>query len=321
MSAEELRKELLKTTKLLADKEKKLKVVQKVLNDDQIERLVNPKSRKPWSAKTLQNSIKLYTRLGSKGYEDIKAEKPYPDVSTLRRHLRGIPCDPGVQYAWIDLLKMKAENFSEDEKNCGIFIDEANINADLSFDTCHGGQQVGKPTLGPKKAKKKKLKIKNMGTTEIKAALIKYKLSPAGGRKILIERLQEHVTTNKLEEDLENFTPGPKIVPEDVDLKSINPSKMKVKELKEILMKCGLITMGLKKDLQKRLQEYIDDNTDSDIGSEAGSIESDVEIDDDLEFVRTNRKRKQSPNMENPEQPPTPLAEAPISLAGEYVYT
>ena len=135
----------------------------------------------------------------------------------------------------------------------------------------------------------------------------------------MIDRLQEHVTTNKLEEDLENFTPGPEIVPEDVDLKSINPKKMKVKELKEILMKCGLITMGLKKDLQKRLQEYIDDNIDSDIESEAGSIESDVEINDDLEFVRRNRKRKQSPNVENPQQPPTPLANSPISLAGMFI--
>ena len=63
----------------------KLLSVGKVFEDDQIHRLQNPSSRKPWSDKTLQKSMQLYYTCGAKGYQFMREKGyPLPDRSTIQ---------------------------------------------------------------------------------------------------------------------------------------------------------------------------------------------------------------------------------------------
>ena len=233
MTDEELKKELGIKDKLLDKQAEELKAVRKVLNEDQIHKLKKPKSNKAWSDKTLQKALNLYVKLGTRGYEDMRAsmDNAYPCIRTLQKHTSHIQCNPGILHPFVRLLEKKAEKFDSLEKQCSLHIDEINIQAKKEVDLSMGGIQIGEATIGPS-INSKKTKTK----TSKKPIIV--------------------------------------VNPENVDLKSLHPEKMYVKDLKDTLAKLGLTTMGYKKDLKERLKKYIDDQLEANESEEeySGSV-------------------------------------------------
>merc|ERR1712008_225158 len=94
----EMQQELDSSNKTLAN-------IKTVFNDDQMYRIDNPNSRKPWLDMTIQNGIQDYTKMGGTAYihmrKRLKGMIPSPEC--LRWHLRKINLPPGV---WYDMLEL-----------------------------------------------------------------------------------------------------------------------------------------------------------------------------------------------------------------------
>ena len=121
---------------------KTLANIKTVFNDDQMYRIDNPNSRKPWLDMTIQNGIQDYTKMGGTAYihmrKRLKGMIPSPEC--LRWHLRKINLPPGVWYDMLELLKIKAESLPEEERVCAIIFDEMSLMSQLSYD--HSKQQT-----------------------------------------------------------------------------------------------------------------------------------------------------------------------------------
>ena len=123
--------------------------VKLIFNDDQIERLMCPGSRKPWSNKTLQECILDYYRLGTSQYNYLRDKGyPMPSARTLQKHLMNINCEPGTQHDLLKLLKKKVQNMKPQERFTNLAIDEMAIMPKLQFDSSTQAF-MGYPTVPP----------------------------------------------------------------------------------------------------------------------------------------------------------------------------
>ena len=123
------------------------KSVERIFNDDQMERLKCPGSRKPFLNKTLQESIHLYYRIGTSSYEFLREKGfPLPSVRTLQNHLVALECEPGIQWDFINIMKYKVEKMTNGQKFCGLVMDEMSITPKIQFDQAIQAY-VGHPTL------------------------------------------------------------------------------------------------------------------------------------------------------------------------------
>ena len=237
----------------------------KIFNEDQIRKIQDPKKKIRWLPNTIQLALEMYVKLGTKGYNDLREKIPaYPDLSTLRRHIQGLDCSPGVLHDILKLLNLKVKKMTPQEKECGIFIDEIALNAKGEYDQSKGGQKIGWATVAPsEKSKKKTIVEPNPSEVDLNSLIPKDM-----NRKKLVETLQKLGLDSKgkigeLKARLIGHIASEKAIAEEnsVDLKSLQPMNMKVKELKEILGKLGLETIGARPDLRLRLKAYIISNT------------------------------------------------------------
>ena len=90
---------------------------EKYFNQDQMKKLKDPDKYLRWLPETIQSSLKMYLKLGGRGYEDLCESIPaYPNVRTLRRHIQNLDCSPGFQHDFLKLLKIKASKMNPQEK-------------------------------------------------------------------------------------------------------------------------------------------------------------------------------------------------------------
>ena len=194
------------------------------------------------------------------------------------------------------------------ERECGLFIDELNLNAKAEYDQSNGGQQIGWATVGPsvKSKGKSKTKVdvtpnpesvdlnalspKKMKKEELVTTLQLLGLDSTGNKPILQARLGDYITMNT----------GENI--EDIDLNSLDFKNMKKLDFKIIMGKLGLETIGTKSSLESRLKDYIKMKTKQEKKSFSDGVnenESDDENSDDSEDEIRPPKRRRSPSRDS----------------------
>jgi hypothetical protein len=122
----------------------------KLFQPDQLHRVMNPNSNSRWSDSSLEIFIKLYYKVGKKGYMYLRdvLKWPLPDPSTIQRHMRKIRFKPGESEDVIELIHLKTQDLSEQDKQYGLVIDEMSVQSKLDWDPTEG-EFVGHPTVPP----------------------------------------------------------------------------------------------------------------------------------------------------------------------------
>ena len=111
--------------------------VEKVFRKDQIKRLINPKSFVAWSDITIKNTIHVYYTVGISGFRFLREECgfPFPCVSTLRNHLKVVTMKPGLLRDFFYYMERKVKNFTRQERQVTVLVDELSIKPDREYDT------------------------------------------------------------------------------------------------------------------------------------------------------------------------------------------
>ena len=126
-------------------------ILKKFLTNDQIYRLMNPKSRSPWSDLTLQNCIDMFYHCGTSGYNLlIKMGFPLAKPRTLQNHLRKLACEPGSLHDVFRILRVKVPKMPEAHRKCVFVVDEMQLQAKKEYDPVKG-VIMGAPTVPPSK--------------------------------------------------------------------------------------------------------------------------------------------------------------------------
>ena len=129
--------------------ENSVDLIKKLLNDDQLKKLLEPKSQKPWSDLTLQQSVEIYYQCGTSAYDFLRERGfPLPSARTLQRHMQKINCEPGILHDMLRLMKLKVDKMSAKDKKVALVIDEMQIQAKKEYDPVTG-QIMGFPTVPP----------------------------------------------------------------------------------------------------------------------------------------------------------------------------
>ncbi|XP_075752306.1 uncharacterized protein LOC142818019 [Rhipicephalus microplus] len=120
----------------------------KFLNDDQLQALGRQSNKgSTWSAETIKQALQIKFSCGKTGYQTLRnLGYPLPSGKTLARRLQGLKFLPGILTEVIDVLKIKAENMQDIEKDCALFLDEMEIargyELDRAEDVVLGGQTM-----------------------------------------------------------------------------------------------------------------------------------------------------------------------------------
>ena len=80
-----------------------------------------------YSEETIQDAVMTYAQVGSTHYEFMreKLKLPYPALSTLRKHLKGIDSQPGILKDIFTMMKKKIENIKDPtHKKFGLLVDQ-----------------------------------------------------------------------------------------------------------------------------------------------------------------------------------------------------
>ena len=130
--------------------EDNLEKISKVFNRDQVYRLLRPDSKGHWSEDTLEMAIKLYYKVGCTGYDYLREKLgwPLPAAETINWHMRKITFKPGISEDIFKLISYKVQTFKEEDKHCGLVIDEMSTTPKLEWDSTNG-EFVGYPTVPP----------------------------------------------------------------------------------------------------------------------------------------------------------------------------
>lgn len=101
------------------------------LNDDQIQSLSHkgPRGLK-WSSSTIMKAFQLRFACGSTGYNLLLDQKqPLPSLRTLRRRMKDMTFDSGIQYEVFTLVKVKADAMKAEDKLCTVTLGEMDLSA------------------------------------------------------------------------------------------------------------------------------------------------------------------------------------------------
>ena len=95
-------------------------------------------------------SIKLYYKVGCTGYDYLREKLgwPLPAAETISFHMRKIEFKPGISEDIFKLIAYKVQTFKEEDKHCGLVIDEMSTQPKLEWDSTNG-EFVGYPTVPP----------------------------------------------------------------------------------------------------------------------------------------------------------------------------
>lgn len=111
-------------------------ILKKMLTDDQIQALFTKnRSVRNWSNETIQRALKLQFTCGTTGYEELLQQgMPLPSLRTLRRKLKNLKFESGISNEMFEFLKFKASNFQNNDKECGLVMDEISITPQNIYD-------------------------------------------------------------------------------------------------------------------------------------------------------------------------------------------
>ncbi|GLV37435.1 hypothetical protein CBL_10599 [Carabus blaptoides fortunei] len=115
-----------------------VKVFRSIFNEDQINAMVRSSGKfVKWSNATIKKSFQLKFACGANGYAELlKQQYPLPSCRTLRRRLEHLKFESGVLVEVFDFLKFKVATFKhENERDCGIILDEMSIISSSVYDT------------------------------------------------------------------------------------------------------------------------------------------------------------------------------------------
>ena len=153
--------------------------LQKIWNDDQIERIIlPPSSNTTFYTKTIEESIKALALCGGKGFDYMTNELnlPYAKKRTCQRHLARIECEPGgVPTDFGKLLRLKVQHFSEQERCCALNVDEMSVQAKYQYDTSTK-QFIGNVTV-PLSQKQQNERIEKYGKYDNHAEIATHALN------------------------------------------------------------------------------------------------------------------------------------------------
>ena len=126
-----------------------------IFNADQERKLLNPKSKGHWSDSTVETAIQHLTVMGGGAYEHMRQsqKKVWPESSTIRRRLSKLTFNPGIQDIFFKLTEKKVKNMTENQRQCGLYIDEMSIQPKIESDSGMGGRFIGYPTIREKPTK------------------------------------------------------------------------------------------------------------------------------------------------------------------------
>ena len=146
----------------LEEKNKKLTQIvvayRRIYNHDQERRIVNPESKGHWSDSTLQKAVQNIQMMGATAYQECLVKGGgggWPSVRTIQRHLQKIDFDPGVLDNFFHSMKHKVRGMTEEQRQCGLFIDAISLQPKVEADASKDHQSCGYPTI-PENPKKKK---------------------------------------------------------------------------------------------------------------------------------------------------------------------
>jgi len=120
----------------------------KIFTVDQIKAIESTTTRgRKWSQQTIQKALQLLFACGPSGYAALKGQGyPVPATRTLRKSIEVIKFDGGILGEVFELLKLKAANLHDKEKDCALTLDEMSITTSTEFDT-RTGRLMGQVTL------------------------------------------------------------------------------------------------------------------------------------------------------------------------------
>lgn len=109
---------------------------QKIFNENQVEAIKHGSMIfKKWSNDTVKTALGLRFSCGTNGYENLLAlNMPFPSVRTLQRRLQHIRFESGLLSEVFDLLKVKVQNFTLQQKYCVLTLDEMAIKEAIELD-------------------------------------------------------------------------------------------------------------------------------------------------------------------------------------------
>ena len=141
--------------------EKLKKIVQayrRIYNHDQERKIVNPEIRIRWSDDTIEKAVQNIQMMGSTAYQECLVRGGgggWPHIRTIRRHLEKVDFDPGVLDNFFHSMKHKVRGMTEEQRQCGLFIDAISLQPKVEADVSKDHQSCGYPTI-PENPKKKK---------------------------------------------------------------------------------------------------------------------------------------------------------------------
>ena len=100
-----------------------------------------------WSPTTVRKALLLRFSCGSSGYKLLlKQGYPLPSERTLQRRLQNISFQPGVLTHVFELLKLKVQGLTKEERLCCLTLDEMSLTQKVEYDIS-SGELVGDVTL------------------------------------------------------------------------------------------------------------------------------------------------------------------------------
>ena len=105
------------------------KMLSPLFSPEQIKSLLSGHTHiNKYSEEAIVNGITLHS-LSSKAFNYIRdvLKMPLPSVSTLRKHISGIKCEPGIQNSVLRVLKSKIKSIEPFNRVCSLSFDEMSI--------------------------------------------------------------------------------------------------------------------------------------------------------------------------------------------------
>jgi hypothetical protein len=109
--------------------------IQQIFSSDQVEH-INGNCTFPWSSNTIAKSLQIRTVVGKNGYEFIrtKAGYPLPSYRSLCQHVEELRMAPGIQEDLFQLLQIKTEKLSPEDRDCCLLLDEVQLKPRIEYD-------------------------------------------------------------------------------------------------------------------------------------------------------------------------------------------
>lgn len=130
-----------KSSKMLQASQEESFVLKKLFKADQIRSVLRTSSTTPqgwkWTNSTVEEALRARLLCGPNGYNYLIHELnyPFPSIRTLSRRLQNLKFQPGILFELFSFLKLKVDLMEDNEKHCGLTLDEMSISEGWEYDT------------------------------------------------------------------------------------------------------------------------------------------------------------------------------------------